>query len=200
MPICSGCRANLPAPAFYKNKTRKSGLQSKCKDCANKFARHWQSTHPEQFAAKQTIWKQVNPDSTRRSHAKWSKTNQAHLRQYNRDRYQENSKQIQAREKIYMKKQQETLSDVWIRISLARKVAGLKPRDIPRGLIELKRVQLLIARELRAKNPRKQDAYVCKGCGTTFKPKHYRPDGEGTHYCSRECFFSHRRGRATTIS
>ena len=196
LKVCGSCRATLPLSEFYK---KKNGLQGNCKDCAKKYALHWISTHPDQFATKQAAWKKGNPESIRKSHSKWQKANAEHVRQYAHGRYQQNTDKIRAREQLYMKQQSGNLTDVWIRI-LARKAYGLKPRDLTPELIEATRAQLLLTRELRAKRPRKKDAYVCKGCGTTFKPKHYRPDGEGTHYCSRECFFTHRRGHAPTLA
>jgi hypothetical protein len=44
MPICAGCREDLPAESFAKDKRRASGLRYKCRACSSQEFKQYQQT------------------------------------------------------------------------------------------------------------------------------------------------------------
>lgn len=46
---CPSCGQELPLTAFYKNRSRKDGLQAYCKICSNARTKQYQLEHPEVF-------------------------------------------------------------------------------------------------------------------------------------------------------
>ncbi|QZE11250.1 HNH endonuclease [Streptomyces phage Forrest] len=47
MKYCPGCKNNLPEEKFGKNRSRKDGLQNKCKDCRKGYAATWYENNSE---------------------------------------------------------------------------------------------------------------------------------------------------------
>lgn len=88
MKICSKCKIEKEFEAFYKNKTRKDGLNVECKQCCadrqrlnkektnaktarwrrahkeehNAAVRSWRKRYPERQAKSSKIWRDNNPD------------------------------------------------------------------------------------------------------------------------------------------
>lgn len=67
--FCPKCGENLPASAFYKDKSRRDGLQSRCRVCqkawheANPgYKRAWLESNQEKDRAYQKTYRKANPE------------------------------------------------------------------------------------------------------------------------------------------
>lgn len=47
MRTCSHCHKAKPHPEFYRDKSKKDGLSSRCKKCQRRQAREWADKNPE---------------------------------------------------------------------------------------------------------------------------------------------------------
>lgn len=70
---CSKCGEIKNVSEFYKNKTKKDGLQSKCKLCSNIELRNWRSKNPNHVRSYEKKWKENNPEKNRQKKMKWAK-------------------------------------------------------------------------------------------------------------------------------
>lgn len=65
MKQCKTCGETKPKSEFYKNKSRKDGLQSQCKSCKKLIARKWAKANPQKVKASQQAYIKANPDIPR---------------------------------------------------------------------------------------------------------------------------------------
>jgi hypothetical protein len=84
---CSQCKELKPSTVFYKNKTRKEGLQTMCRDCS-----------------KQNSKKQYSEDRKKRIEyvANWAKNNPEKRREYRRE--YEKSRKYKEYKREYMRR------------------------------------------------------------------------------------------------
>lgn len=83
---CGACGCVKPLDQFHKNKSRKDGRNSHCKECATARACAWQKANKdrrkeirarwtennlEQMRAIRNAWKRANPDKVREERAAW---------------------------------------------------------------------------------------------------------------------------------
>lgn len=63
---CSSCKQDkIASRDFNKNKSRKNGLQDKCRECSNKMTAHWRATHRERVSIYFKEYRQKNPEKCR---------------------------------------------------------------------------------------------------------------------------------------
>ena len=83
---CTCCGENKPASAFWKQKERTSGLQSRCIECKTKWYQEnkeahrravdsWNQRHPEKANEYARKWRAKYPDRTKAAWTKWAKDN-----------------------------------------------------------------------------------------------------------------------------
>ena len=105
-----------------------------------------------------------DPEAYRAYQAKWKRSNKARISQYMKEYYQkhkderreymplwrkENGDKIKQYSKKYWAKNIKTLTDQYIRSLLTANGCTLKQSDIPQELVELKRAQIALEREIR---------------------------------------------------
>lgn len=174
---CTKCEKNLPISLFNKRAPSKDGLDYRCRDCNKKGSETWRKDNPEKARAASERWRKEKPEEARKYRNKWRSENLEHARLYARDwakkerrrnpekaklkdkKYRSTDLHKIARKRSYWKnpekararsaKQVITISDAYI-VRLFRQNAEIIPaKSINQNIIELKRAQLLIARELR---------------------------------------------------
>lgn len=72
---CPKCGDTKPVAAFSRDKTRKDGLQTRCKTCDVTANAAWQRANPEKVKAKHAAWGQANPEKIKANHAAWRQAN-----------------------------------------------------------------------------------------------------------------------------
>lgn len=72
--VCSKCRELKPAEAFAKDKSRKSGLQPRCRECTKKLQDPWRETNREYLRQEAARYKAENVEKRRESLRKFAET------------------------------------------------------------------------------------------------------------------------------
>lgn len=158
--VCSKCKAEKLIDYFYNCKNKKDGLYSSCKDCVDAKVLIWRTANPEKVVAYQASYQK-----------KYSITHTEKRALYSKQYYRDNVERLYAYVNAWKTDNPEKVAasaDKWVKnnrekINARRKLAVvgltdsyinelLKIKNPPQELIELKRVQLLITRELRNKS------------------------------------------------
>lgn len=72
--ICSRCKIGKPISEFYKDKRRKNGLHSECKQCDKIYSKQWISKNPEKRKNILKRYKINHPDKVKASAKKWQQS------------------------------------------------------------------------------------------------------------------------------
>lgn len=142
MKTCSHCKTEKPLTEFYSNKSKKNGFSSWCKPCDLEKQKKWQAANPENRRAANRSWAERNREVNRKSAAKYYKENKTELLAYHAARH----KKTYTKEKgqAHHKGSYARLID-----SVVCKALGALVCDVPKELIEAKRLQLQIVRKLK---------------------------------------------------
>jgi hypothetical protein len=129
MKVCSKCYIAKVLDDFFKKSSAKDGRSSTCKKCHKVIQAKYYKENKEKVALHGAKYYEKNKEKIAISRAKYNKENK--------------EKKLALRRK-YKIKAIDTLNDCYVKEKL--RIKGI---DIPQELIELKRIQLLIKRELR---------------------------------------------------
>ena len=124
---CSKCKQLLPKESFGKHAYRKDGLNHKCKDCNRQYNRQYSAK--ESYKAQRSKHRRAHAGERNAECVAWRKNNTE-------------------KSKIYAARTRARLPDGLIRRRLCEKTS-LAPADIPQVLVEAKREQLRIIREIK---------------------------------------------------
>lgn len=165
---------------------------SRCKDCTKSAALAAYYANPGPWKKRSREWQQTHPEAHQDSNRRWATKNRGHIAEYNRLR--RSRPDIREREAVrvraYHEHHSRSLTDAYLRRQLADTSLGIKPADVPQGLVELKRAQLLIRRKIDTDyRPTSRDR-VCQHCGKAYTKKKGRKPSEGNTYCSQQCAFA----------
>jgi len=72
---CSKCGASKLVSEFSRNKTRKDGLQHRCRDCTNSDNKAWRESNPGKESVRKKNWRKNNPGKVARHHKTWREAN-----------------------------------------------------------------------------------------------------------------------------
>jgi len=134
MKLCSKCKEVKQNSEFYVSKKAKCGLYSWCKTCTTKTSARYYNSNLEKQRENQR--------------AKYAKNREKYIA-YNRTWRAANPEKNNAMHRKADRKSIETLSDKYIAQKLHAPIS-----DLPQELIEAKRLQLTIKRELQNGNYR----------------------------------------------
>lgn len=84
--VCFKCGRELPVEQFSKNKTRKDGLDTKCKECAKQYMQQYYEENKEKIIQHNTQYQQEHKEKLKQYYEK----NKEHLLQYQQQYYEEN--------------------------------------------------------------------------------------------------------------
>lgn len=68
---CTKCGAVKPATEFHADKSRRDGLNSRCKDCTLAACREWHGKNRESANARRAAWREANPQHTAKKNREW---------------------------------------------------------------------------------------------------------------------------------
>ena len=134
MRTCKRCLASKPEEEFYNRRCK-----SYCKICTLELNRLWKLRNKDRVNAQARKWHVDNHEKSKMNNKKWSMTNKEKKLSTTR---KSNRKRVEQLSDAYMK-------TVFCVYGAAAK-SDLEFSKIPRELIEAKKLQLRILRELRS--------------------------------------------------
>src|SRR5690554_5173678 len=72
---CYRCEFELPLCQFHKCRSKKDGLQSKCKKCAYEVSKEWKDKNRDHVNKQGRSWTSNNPDKAYEKSKRWHKRN-----------------------------------------------------------------------------------------------------------------------------
>ncbi len=170
MKVCYKCKVEKDVALFGKNRTRRNGLASECRDCKKKANSKYRADNKDKIKEYQLKHYKNNKDKI----AEYNKNNKDKIADYranNRNKIKEHKAKYRANNKDKIKyadkkyrlenleKHRERCKE-WAKRSSAGLSYGyiiqtikqktcLKPNDIPNSLIEAKRMQIMIHRKIK---------------------------------------------------
>ena len=166
--VCSKCKVEKDLGEFYKNSSKKDGLCDRCKSCnasymADYYAKNSEKIkareakryveNPEKFKAYQAKYIAENPEKIKARNAKYYAENPEKVKAYQAKYQAENPEKVKAWKAKYRTKNPEKIKaytakrNLDLGESLVRN--WLKVPNPPQELIELKRLQLQLIREIK---------------------------------------------------
>lgn len=143
---CPLCGLEKPSNAFSKDRSKSSGLASRCRECNKQVMRDWAAANPD----RRNAWAAANPE----------KSKEARLRDYAKHRERRvrdacawqarNPEKVAERQREFYGRQRAALAEGYIRRVLAQ-TTNVPREEIPQSLIDLKREHLRLVRELKEK-------------------------------------------------
>ena len=82
MKKCSKCGIKKNESDFSKDKSRKDGLQPKCKECNKLESKAYREANPDKKKASNKAYYEANPDKKKALNEAWRKTNPEYNKQY----------------------------------------------------------------------------------------------------------------------
>lgn len=113
---------------------RQLGRNARCKSCYNAYMREYFKTNKAKHNEIMKKWRAKNKELVHQMNVNLATKKFGNL-----------TKSIV----YYTKKTKENLTDGYVRFTLTRYDANLKARDIPNSLVDLKRKQLLLTKEIK---------------------------------------------------
>ena len=134
--ICIDCGVIFSYTLRKKDITR-------CRECFNKiYLSNWKKNNRERVKELQYNWVKNNPEKVKKMYKNWAKNNPKKLKELQNKWAKNNPDKV----KVSRKKNRYTLKESYIAGLL-----GIKAKDCPPELIELKRVQIQLHREIYTK-------------------------------------------------
>lgn len=152
MKACSACKAEKSADCFYPDKTKKTGLSSRCRECVRVKCAEYRKTHLDELRAydiergldperkrQAALWKKANADIARAHRQKSNAKNIERIRARDRARYASDPKGRRAHSIEWEKSNPE-------RAKAIRKLAKARRRARERSaqIVEISSAQLLM--------------------------------------------------------
>lgn len=133
---CAKCKSVLPLTSFNKNKSKRDGLGTECRPCANAHSKNYHATHLEEHKARRAAYKAKNPErfkqwnkeqyarrdkeADRERKNKHRQENPEIWREYNRKYWKNNAEVCRERKRKY-RKEFPALALVYVRNRQTRK-------------------------------------------------------------------------------
>lgn len=165
MKTCTKCHSTKPLTEFHSNRKTRDGLNFWCKSCRSAHAkathdpdkqRAYQAENAAAIRARKQAYLAADKQKESARIARWAKANpdkaQAIKRRHadkHGDRDIKRLQQFISDHPDCKNIRRKELRDAYVAHVMTRRSKLLKPTDIPQGLIDAKREQLRILRELR---------------------------------------------------
>ena len=143
--VCSKCKVEKGRDEFYKNRSKSDGLASLCKICSYLRSAKWKKENPEKARASTRKWQQNNPEKAKVSCSSWQRNNPEKARDAKAKWAAENP--LSKSSRAGRQRGIDELDDYYVKSTLGK--SKLRASNPPQELIELKRLQLQIIREIK---------------------------------------------------
>ena len=104
MKKCTHCKINLDESNFYKNVSRKDGIQCECKDCSIKNHKKYYQDNSENIKDRQKQSYRDNTEKVKEFQKKYYQNNLEKIKQYQIEYCRNNSEKTKERMKKFFKK------------------------------------------------------------------------------------------------
>lgn len=84
--ICLKCNKIKPLNEFYKDKSRKLGVQPACKICSDVYRKKWRDNNRKQISISTKKYRQNNPEKRKETQANWNAKNLIKFSHYQHNR------------------------------------------------------------------------------------------------------------------
>ncbi len=112
MKICKGCDTKKENTQFYKDKTMKDGLRSKCKDCYKEASKTYYDGHIEKYRAKHAEYRKNHLKEEKAYTAEYYQNNKEVKKILSSKNYYENVDAIKLRHAEWNKNNPERLKEL----------------------------------------------------------------------------------------
>ena len=133
--VCSKCKVEKEFEFFTKDKSRKNGVRSICKICNKEKSKARYEANPEKARAAVRAYRENNLEKVRAAEKAYREANPEKVRAAVKAYKEANPEKVRACKKAY----RDRYTDAYV----------AKAFQCPQELIELKRINLLIKREIR---------------------------------------------------
>jgi hypothetical protein len=168
--VCSKCKVDKTFDSFGKKASEKYGLRGQCKICHNEESKAWCKANSEKLKAASKAWYKANSEKSKAASKAWYKANSEKSKAASKAWSRANPEKVRASHTAYILVNPEKVKaskEKWIKENPEKQAAaskaysyrcndnyvaktmGLKLSQCPQELIELKRINILIAREIR---------------------------------------------------
>lgn len=168
LKMCWCCDTKKTISDFKPTRQSWDGFNSKCRPCENAYKRAWEENNPSKVTLYKAVTNEKRSVERRRNPDKTKSADKAHYRKYKHQQlayartYQKRpevrARQNEARRVAYQKnleasrqKNREKIAKVVLTMSdgYVAELMGMRIRDVPKELIDLKREHLRLVRELK---------------------------------------------------
>ena len=104
---CSKCKTEKPYEQFSKNKTKKDGLRSRCKECTNEDEKKYRQKNKEAISERGKKYYEENKDMINKRNKKWREENKEKMNEIGKKYREENKEKI----KKYKQENKEAISE-----------------------------------------------------------------------------------------
>lgn len=111
--LCNKCNRELPATTecFHRNKTKKDGLQSICKECKSKENRAYNQANQENISKQSRKYYEENKDKISEYHKIYYEENKSEINKQHKEYYQNNRETILENTKEYYENNKEHIKE-----------------------------------------------------------------------------------------
>lgn len=144
--FCTSCLLPHELTSFNKDKSKRDGLSSWCKDCKRKNRQAYEDAHRLDRSNRSRSWYIKNASYVKEKSAKWKAANKDKVALYRASSYKD--RVLSGKKKLEADKWVEEMQPSYIR-NLMGKGMSVSGCCIPDELVEAKRLHLCIVRFLR---------------------------------------------------
>lgn len=137
---CGSCGIEKDIGNFSKNKSKRDGHNSTCRDCHRIHIKDWYDSNKEKCMASSLAWYHKNKEHVRKRGAKWAKNNPEKISNSMRRYYLKHSEEQKNKSKITGPKARHELQNNYVKAKL--KAKGFVDEQITPELIEVQRLIL----------------------------------------------------------
>ena len=107
MKVCSKCKQEKPFEGFSKERARKDGLRSQCKDCVKQY----REQNKESIKERNKQYYEQNKESISEYQKQYYEQNKESIRERNKQHYEQNKESIRERNKQYREQNKESIRE-----------------------------------------------------------------------------------------
>ena len=98
--LCNRCKVEKPLSDFNLDRSRKDGLQNRCRDCKRKQDKEYTSAHREENSQRSKRWRGENVDRAKENIKRWHDEHKDRCRELQRESWKRTGKARRLRKNI----------------------------------------------------------------------------------------------------
>ena len=146
MKTCTKCNETKPYSEFSKDRSKKDGYKSNCKDCCKAY----RAKNIEHLREYDREYYKENKEELRKFRKAYRENRKEAIAAYGRKYLQENKEEILEQKKRYKRKLRRELTDEYIKNQIMKTDWPYGRDEITQELIERKRLQIQLHRQIKS--------------------------------------------------